>query len=159
MVEKLKGYLMTKQVQHKCLIKVRPFNAARVKCMYDHVRPTLRDCNPNWIILHIGTNDLKEKRKASQIAKSIIDLAISIKSEDIKVVISLIVPRYDILNNKAFEVNDRLKNMCKERNILYIDHSETIQPENHLNNGNLHLNRYGTNVFSKNFTSFIEDMF
>ena len=74
-------------------------------------------------------------------------------------VISLIVPRYDILNNKAFEVNDRLKNMCKDRNILYIDHSETIQPENHLNNGNFYLNRYGTNVFSKNFTSFIEDMF
>ena len=47
--------------------------------MQDHVKPTIQDINPQQIILHVGTNDLKTERAASQIAKSIIDLSISLK--------------------------------------------------------------------------------
>ena len=47
--------------------------------MQDHVKPTIRDRNPQQIILQVGTNDLKTERTASQIAKSIIDLSISLK--------------------------------------------------------------------------------
>ena len=39
--------------------------------MQDHVKPTIRDINPQQIILHIGANDLKTERTASQIAKSL----------------------------------------------------------------------------------------
>ena len=92
---------------------------------------------------------------ASQIAKSIIDLGQSLKTDTNTITISLIVPRYDNLNNKASEVNGRLVNMCKERSISYIDHVDAISPEHHLNESHLHLNRYGTIEFAKNFKVFI----
>ena len=82
--------------------------------MTDHVEPTLRDINPNHVILHAGKNDL---RTASQIAKATIDLATSLKNEDSTVTVLGIVPRLDDLNNKANEVNRRLVLMCKKRNI------------------------------------------
>ena len=75
MVKKLNGYLLTKKIKHKGIVKVRPFTTAKVSCMQDHVKPTIRDINPLQIILHVGTNDLKIERTAGQIAKSIIDLS------------------------------------------------------------------------------------
>ena len=105
------------------------------------VKPTVQDFNPNHIILHCETDDLNSERTASQIARSIIELALSLKSKDNKISVSLIVPRNDNLNNKASEVNCRLVHMCAERNIPYIDHTNSIQPENHLNESKLHFNR------------------
>ena len=69
--------------------------------MQDHVKPTIRDINPQQIILHVGTNDLKTERTASQIAKSVIDLSISSKKNRNMIAVSGIVPKLDELNNKA----------------------------------------------------------
>ena len=74
MIKKLNGYFLTKKVRHKYLIKVRSFSGAKVSCMVDHVKPTLRDDKPDHIILHAGTNDLRAEKSTSQIAKSIMDL-------------------------------------------------------------------------------------
>ena len=52
MVKKLNGFLLTRKLNHKCLVKVRPFSSAKVRCMYDYVKPTVRDFNPGHIILH-----------------------------------------------------------------------------------------------------------
>ena len=73
--------------------------------------------------------------------------------------ISLIVPRGDNLNGKVNKVNDRLRHMCDTRNIKYIDHTELINPEQHLNERKLHLNRYGTIEFAKNFTMFLNNLY
>ena len=72
MVKKLNGFLLTRKLKHKCLVKVRPFSSAKVRCMHDHVKPTVRDFNPDHIILHCGTNDLNFERTVSQITRSII---------------------------------------------------------------------------------------
>ena len=61
MVKKLNGYLLTRKIKHKHLVKVRSFSGAKISCMTDHVKPTLRDINPDHIILHAGTNDLRTK--------------------------------------------------------------------------------------------------
>ena len=143
MLRKLNGILLTRKLNHKCFVKVRPFNSAKVRCMYDHVKPAVRDFNLSHIVLHCGSNDLSSERTASQIAKSIIELALSFKSQDNKISISLIVPRNDNLNNKASEVNSRLTHTCAERNIPYIDHTNSIQPENHLNESKLLFNSMG----------------
>ena len=58
-MKKLNGYLLTKKIKHKVVVKVRTFTVAKVSCMQDHVKPTICDINPKQIILHIGTNDLK----------------------------------------------------------------------------------------------------
>ena len=122
--------------------------------MHDHVKPTVRDFNPYHMILHCGTNDLNSERTASHIGRSIIELALSLKSKDNKISISLIVPRNDNLNNKASEVNCRLVHMCAERNIPYIDHTNSIQPENHLNESKLHFIWYGITAFTNSISKF-----
>ena len=155
MVKKLNRFLLTRKLNPKCLVKVRPFSSAKVRCMHDHVTPTVQDFNPDDIILHCGTNDLSSERTASQIARSIVELALSLESKDNKISISLIIPRNDNLSNKASEVNSRLVHMCTERNIRYIDHINSIQPENHLNETKLHFNRYGTIAFANNISKFL----
>ena len=80
MIKKLNGYFLTKNVRHKYLIKVRSFSGAKVSCMVDHVKPTLRDDKPD-IILHVETNDPRTEKTASQTAKSIMDLTTSLKKK------------------------------------------------------------------------------
>ena len=84
MIKKLNGYFLTKKVRHKYLIKVRSFSGAKVSCMVDHVKPTLRDDKPDHIILHVGTNDLRTEKTGNQITKSIMDLTTSLKTMAIR---------------------------------------------------------------------------
>ena len=46
MMKKLNGYLLTKKIKHKVVVKVRTFTTAKVSCMQDHVKSTIRDINP-----------------------------------------------------------------------------------------------------------------
>ena len=154
-VKKLNGYLLTKKIKHKGIVKARSFTTAKVSFMQDYVKPTIRDINPQQIILHVGTNDLKIERTASQIAKSIIDLSTSLKKSENMMAVSGIVPKLDELNNKAVKVNNRLELMCKRRGLPYISHCETIDLDKHLNESNLHLNSYGISVFAENFSIFL----
>ena len=89
------------------------------------------------------------------ISRSVIDLALSLKSETNAVKISLIVTRKDSLNNKAQEVNSRLTNMCGERDNTFIDHTDTIDNERHFNESKVHLNKSGTIEFAKNLYEFL----
>ena len=74
MVEKLNGYLLTRKIKHKLLVKVRSFPAAKISCKTDHVKRTLRDINPDHIVLQAGKNDLRTENTVSQIAKATTDL-------------------------------------------------------------------------------------
>ena len=85
---------------------MRSFSGAKISCMTDHVKPTLRDINADHIILHAGTNDLRTENTASQIGKAIIGLATSLKDDDNTVTVSDIVPKLDDLNNKASETSE-----------------------------------------------------
>ena len=123
--------------------------------MVDHVKPTLRGDKPDHITLHVGTNDLRTEKTASQIAKSITDLTTSLKNNGNSVIVSGIVPRFDNLNNKVTEVNNRLVLMCAERNIPFISHRESIDSSKHLNESKLHLNFNGVKVFAENFSAFL----
>ena len=114
-VKKVNGFLLTRNINHKYLVKVRSFVSVKVSFMNDHVEPTLRDFNPEHIIIHVGTNDLNIERTASQIAKSIVDLCQSLKTDTSTTTVFLMVPRYDNFNNKSNEVNGRLINMCKKK--------------------------------------------
>ena len=58
MIKKFDGYLITKFINHKFLVKVRPFTTAKIIDMYDHLKPTLQDFNPGLFIIHVSTNDL-----------------------------------------------------------------------------------------------------
>ena len=154
MVKKLNGYLLVRTIKHKHLVKVRSFSGAKISCMTDHVKSTLRDINPDHIVLHAGTSDLRTEITASQIAKATIDLATSLKNDGNTVTVSGIVSRLDELNNKANEVNRRLMLMCKERNISFLSYDESIDPRKHLNESKSHLNSNGIKVFAEIFLDF-----
>ena len=38
MIKKLNGYLLTRKIKHKHLVKVRSFSRAKISCMTDHVK-------------------------------------------------------------------------------------------------------------------------
>ena len=159
MVRNVNGFLMTRNLNHKCLVKVRYFPGAKVRCLHDYVKPTMRDFNPNQIILHVGINDLNSEKTSSQIANAIIDLHNSLKADNNDITISLIAPRGDNLNSKANEVNNWLVTMFSQRYIRLINHSDDIQLERHLNDSKVHLNQYGTIAFAKKITKFLSDLY
>ena len=49
--------------------------------------------------------------------------------------------------------------MYPERNIPYIDHTNSIQPGNHLNESKSHLNRYGTIAFANSMSTFLSEYY
>ena len=122
--------------------------------MYDRVKPAVREFHPNHLILNVGANELDGGKRTSLISKSVIDLALSLKSSKNAVTISVIIPRNDSLNSKAQE-NSRCINMCGERDVTFIDHTDIIDIESHLNESKLHLNKSGTIEFAINFCEFL----
>ena len=156
MVKKLNVFLLTKKLNHKCLVTARTFNSTKVRVMHDHTRPTVRDFNPDHIILHCGTNHLNADKTYSPIAREITDLALSLKFDKNKILISLLTPRSNKLNSKASDMNSCLINMCCDRNIAYLDHSSLFQ-QNHTNKSKVYLNRYGTIVITNTFSKFLSE--
>ena len=87
MIKKIDGYLLTKSINHKFLVKVRPFTTAKTIDMYDHLTPTLRDFNPGLFIIHVDTNDLPLNKTSNKIAEEIVNLAESVKKPSSNIVI------------------------------------------------------------------------
>ena len=99
------------------IVKVRSCSGAKISCMTNHVKSTLWDINPDHIVLHSSTNDLRTENTASQIANATTDLVASLKNDGNSVTVSGNVPKLGNLNNKTNKVNRCLVPMCKERNI------------------------------------------
>ena len=78
MIKNLRGWEMSKKLKNANLY-VWHCAGAKVRFMEDHIRPTLRE-KLNHIVLHVGTNDLVSDRQPNLIAKSIVDVASSIKN-------------------------------------------------------------------------------
>ena len=68
MIEKIDGYLLTKSINYKFLVKVRPLQLQR-----QMISMTI------LFIIHVGTNDLPLNKTSNKIAEGIINLAESIK--------------------------------------------------------------------------------
>ena len=68
-----------------------------------YIKPTLKN-KPERIIIHCGTNDLKNSMPQS-IAENILSLAKSSQQDNNTVLVSSIVPTKDHLDKKGKEVN------------------------------------------------------
>ena len=153
-IKHVKSYSLSESLDN-CKICVKDLPGARVRCMQDYVRPTIRE-NPNHIILHVGTNDLTTNIPTEKVVESIIDLASSLKSNSCSVAISNITVRNDRYRKKVVQVNRHLKTLCIERNFELITH-DNITTEKHLNGSKLHLNKRGTVILSNTFTEAISN--
>ena len=156
MIKNLKGWKMSKKLKN-ANVYVKHFAGAKVRYMKDHIKPSLRE-KRDHIVLHVGTNDLVSDRPPDLIAKSIADVASSMKNEDHDVTISDIVTRADLFKEKANEVNDYLSKLCMERNIYLIDPSKTLKTQ-HLNGSKLHLNRRGSPILQNTVRKFLSKIF
>ena len=58
MVQKVKGYQLAKSLSNKNRVVVKSFAGATTSCMHHYIKPTL---DPDILILHTGTNDLKKE--------------------------------------------------------------------------------------------------
>ena len=65
---------------------------AKIGCITNHVKPTLRDINLDDIVLHAGKNDLRTENTTTQIAKATMDLATSLKIDGNTAFVPDIVP-------------------------------------------------------------------
>ena len=110
MIKKVDGYLLTKYINHKLLVKVRHFTTAKTIDMYDHLKSALRDFNPGFFIIHVGTNDLPLNKTSNEIAEEIANISESVEKKPSRnIVISDIVTREDGYETKADEVNKILE--------------------------------------------------
>ena len=120
------------KVREKQNIIVKTFPGAELDCIYHYAIPTVKS-NPDRIIMHCGTSNLKMYESPEAIAEKTIEVAKSVKSTTNEVVISSIIPRRDKLAEKGSKVNGivskisvkkmRQSNLCGknlliQRNIL-----------------------------------------
>ena len=124
--------------------------------MKHYAKPCIREKNPNYVIFHVGTNELNSELPPENIAKSITDVAKNTQPDSRIVSISGTVPRNDIFNIKATEVNKELSKICDKEKLLFLSHSN-VNPKIHLNKSKLPFNRNGYEKLGKNFVNFIRN--
>ena len=122
--------------------------------MKEYVKPLLKR-KPEEIILHVGTNSLRDL-DVKACADEIIELARSVGSS-VKVSISSIIQRSDNqqLNKKASKVNAAVKSLCTNNGFSFIEHTNINS--DHLNRSGLHLNKEGTKNFAVNFINYFRN--
>ena len=89
MIKNIKGWEISKKLQN-ANVYVRHFSGAKVRCMKDYLKPSLRE-NPDHFVLHVGTNDLDSDRSPDLMAESIVDVVSSLKTDKHDVTISNII--------------------------------------------------------------------
>ena len=84
-VKHVNGWEIAKKLPN-CKVYAKSFSGAKVRCMKDYLKPSLRQ-NPDHVVLHVGTNDLDSDKDPELIAKSIVDLASTVKKDTCEVTI------------------------------------------------------------------------
>lgn len=137
-------------------VNVKYFPGATVDDMESYVHPSLRS-EPDEVILHIGTNDLRDNTP-KQVAESIINLTDNIcQNSTARVAVSSLVQRTDdpTLTSKVTETNKILKTFTSNRAWGFIDNSRI--GASMLNKSCLHLNESGSSALAKNIMHHIHN--
>ena len=134
MIKKTDGYLLTGSINHKYLVKIRPFLAAKSVDMLDYVKPIQRDLDREAYVIHIGIKDLTTDKTPDEIFSEILRLIKELKRDKNKTVVSAIATGGDAYNTKE-KVTTLLKKFCENNGIDTISH-DNINVEEHLKKGN-----------------------
>lgn len=104
---------------------IKTFPGANANYLHHHSLPFLIEECPNTLVVHGGTNDLRNRNKSAEdIANDLIKLGNTAKSFGVEhVLISDIVIRKDgvHIDRKRKEVNSILKDKCSFNNFIYIN--------------------------------------
>ena len=121
--------------------------------------PILHDKHPDGMIIHCGTNDIKQNNLCSlrpnELATQIIEVGKLCQLFGVKnVAITIILLKSDeSLNVKIQEVNSYLKEKCGFYNIDFIS-NENISVK-YLHSDGVHLNDVGSYLLQENFGKYI----
>ena len=136
-------------------VTVRSFPGATVGDMKDYLQPSLQ-LKPSEIVLHVGTNDLKE-HSLRVVAEQLVDLGnlISSSSPGTKVTISALTQHYDeeCLGKKVTDCNKVIKSFCNQNGWGFVKHPNF--EESCVNNQELHLNKKGIAILASNLVNHI----
>ena len=106
--------------------------------MHERLSSTSNRGNPDRILLHVGTNDIPTRRQLDVIAEDIIQLALKLNTSSCDISVFNIVAGNEHYRNQASAVNRKQKDLCKEKNLHYLDHSKSINTR-YLNGSKIHL--------------------
>ena len=122
--------------------------------MHDNIKPILRH-KPEYIILHIGTNDALNL-PPNEILDKILELKKKIEeiNKDCKVIIS--TPTYRFDNRKAGNTVNELTNILINLNVPIADNKNISRK--HLRYKGLHLNSYGPSKLAMNLIFVIKKL-
>ena len=121
--------------------------------------------NPSHIFICIGINDLNDDKSIEEIIDNISKIISGIKNNRgiAKIYIMSLYPinkdadNYDdnilndnINNKKIIELNNKIKDLCKSKNVNYIDIFSSLEDKNNLNkdytDNGIYLNEKGNNI-------------
>ena len=89
-------------------ILLKSFSESTTEDMRTYIKPPLKR-DPNRVIIHVGTNDLRSSQAPKSIAKNTIDIAKNSKNDKNEIVIPCIKPRRHNLNGISCQVNKFLE--------------------------------------------------
>ena len=153
------GYFMIKHLDPKRIqnglqnrkVTIKTFPGARIDDMKHYAVPTLAT-KPNTLIVHIGTNDLRNNTPSNLLSslEGLGEMIMQYTNKNTNLIWSEIITRTDdpTLTNKVNLVNNSLARLCETRNWGLIKNNNITG--NLLNNSGLHLNKQGTAALAKN---------
>ena len=127
---KILGDSMVKYIKDKNHnVYVRSFSGAKVKCMKDYVKPSIREKKSGLRYFPWWNKWANSELPPKRIVKSIIDVAKNTLSDNRMFSMSGILPRNDSFNIKVMVVNKELFKMCeKEKLIFWVLITSTRKP-------------------------------
>ena len=146
MVKNIKSWKLKRSCNRGERIFVNSFLGANVHEMRTYCKTSIEK-KPDCLIIHCGTNELKTNKSDVEISTEIISLAKSIETQGIQPIVSGLIARGDNYEEKRARTNLILQDMCKEENLLFVEH-ENIKANEHLNRSRLHLNKFGDSMLA-----------
>ena len=142
MLKGLKGHKMSRTDK----VRVTTFSGCSTRDMFDYINPTINR-KPDQLIVHVGTNSLRDSPNPTECAGEIIDLANSIKDS---------LPTTELVLSALItgEVNKILRQHCDKKRWNILEHSNITK--RHLNRSGLHLNKVGTTHLACNLIQCIQ---
>ena len=140
---------METQQENESSVALKSIPGSTTKGMKHHIKGCLEDYSPDSVILHVRTNNLKNKESVEDIANGIMDIATFMRTEKTNVFVSGLTLQNDRLNDKGKSVSSLLKRRCDEEKLCFVNNTNINVGM--LNNSGLHLNERGTTRFVNNF--------
>ena len=145
--KKLKEYIFNQNVY------VKTYGGAKPGDIKYLAIPSLK-YRPDHVVVHVGSNDIKTRKSADNIANSVIKVCDRMKRPENAVSVSGVIYRCNKEQNiKVDQVNYILQRLCRERGYYFLDNSN-ISLENLCYDG-LHLNKSGDNILFNNLLTCI----